>query len=354
MLRAIDGARSTILLEMYLFESGTVSNQFIGKLVEASRRGVAVSVLLDHLGSRALLAGDRKRLTDAGIHLRFYNPLHIGKWYRNMARDHRKLLLVDSRLAFVGGAGITDEFDPPFNAEKRWRETMLSITGPVVADWEVLFQEVWDRQGPASGESRHPGSRQAIAGDMLGRVSVARGWIIRGISRSFVRQVRWARQRVWISTAYFIPSRTVMRVILKAARRGVDVRLLLPGPDTDHPKIRIAGRRYYASLLKAGVRIYEFQSRVLHSKVTLCDQWVAVGSSNYDRWNLRWNLEANQEIDNTGFTQDVAAMFERDFLHSREIHRETWQSRPILQRISERFWGLIEYWVIRLGGGSRD
>ena len=354
MLRAIDSASVNVLLEMYLFESGTVANLFIGKLVDASRRGVAVSVLLDDLGARGLMSGDRQRLTDAGVALRFYNPLRIGKLHQNMARDHRKLLLIDHRLAFVGGAGITDEFDPPVNSEKRWRETMLKIEGPVVSDWETLFLEVWNRQGHPSDAATPARNRQGIAGNMPGRVSVARGWLIRGISRSFKRQVRWARQRVWISTAYFIPSRTVLRVIRKAARRGVDVRLLLPGPYTDHPKIRIAGRRFYGQLLKAGVRIFEFESRVLHSKVTLCDQWVAIGSSNYDRWNLRWNLEANQEIDNAELARDVEAMFEHDFLRSREIRRQAWQSRPIWDRISERFWGIIEYWVIRLGGGSRD
>jgi len=354
MLQAIEAAQESILLEMYLFESGTVANLFINKLSDARRRGVAVSVLLDDFGARGLMQNDRQRLTDAGVALRFYNPLRIGKWHQNMARDHRKLLLVDRHLAFVGGAGITDEFDPPLDSEKRWRETMVWIVGPIVSDWETLFREVWRRQGYDLDDRPSAAVGPRGAGTMQGRVSVARGWIIRGISRSFIRQVRWARSRVWISTAYFIPSRTVLRVIRKAARRGVDVRLLLPGPETDHPKIRIAGRRYYGSLLKAGVRIYEFQTRVLHSKVTLCDHWVAIGSSNYDRWNLRWNLEANQEVDNVLFAQDTAAMFEADFLCSKEILREAWQSRPLQDRISERFWGLVEYWVIRLGGGSSD
>jgi phosphatidylserine/phosphatidylglycerophosphate/cardiolipin synthase-like enzyme len=354
MLQAIQDAGEIILLEMYLFESGAVANLFIGKLIEASGRGVEVYVLLDDFGARGLLTIDRQRLAAAGARLRFYNPLSLGKWYANMARDHRKLLLIDDRMAFVGGAGITDEFDPPLNRDKRWRETMLRISGPVVADWQSLFAEVWSRQGYTPVELSPISPDRVAAGNMLGRISVARGWHIRGISRSFIRHVSWARKRVWISTAYFIPSRKVRRAMLKAARRGVDVRLLLPGPDTDHPKIRIAGRRYYGSLLKAGVRIYEFQSRVLHSKVVLCDQWVAVGSSNYDRWNLRWNLEANQEIDNSLFAEDTAIMFENDFMHSREIVHEEWQSRPVRQRISEAFWGLVEYWVIRVGGGSRD
>jgi phosphatidylserine/phosphatidylglycerophosphate/cardiolipin synthase-like enzyme len=125
------------------------------------------------------------------------------------------------------------------------------------------------------------------------------------------------------------------------------VRLLLPGPHTDHPAVRHAGRRFYRRLLDAGVRVYEYQPRFLHAKVALIDDWVAIGSSNLDRWNLRWNLEANQEIDAPDFAADTAALFAADFIDSIEYHAETWGRRAWLSRLAERFWGAVDRWVDR-------
>jgi phosphatidylserine/phosphatidylglycerophosphate/cardiolipin synthase-like enzyme len=135
--------------------------------------------------------------------------------------------------------------------------------------------------------------------------------------------------------------------LARAARRGVDVRLLLPGPHTDHPAVRHAGRRFYRRLLAAGVRIYEYQPRFQHAKVSLIDDWVAIGSSNLDRWNLRWNLEANQEIDAPDFAAATAAMFTTDFSASHEYQAHTWGRRGHWSRFAERFWGAVDRWLDR-------
>jgi cardiolipin synthase len=162
------------------------------------------------------------------------------------------------------------------------------------------------------------------------------------------RRVRNAEQRVWLATAYFVPSRKLLRALRRAVRQGADVRLLLPGPHTDHPAIRHAGRRFYTRLLRHGVRIFEYQPRFLHTKTLLCDRWVSLGSSNFDRWNLRWNLEANQEVDDQRFADAVAVMFETDFSECIEIDLRRWRRRWF-GRLREQLWGKVDMWLESLG-----
>lgn len=343
MLDAIGAARRQVLLEMYLAESGAVADRFIAALTGAAQRGVAVKLLLDGFGALGLSGVDRARLTDAGVDLRLYNPLRAAKGVHNLARDHRKLLVADDSVAFVGGAGITDAFDPPAAPQARWRETMVAIRGPVVADWRELFAEVWRRAG---GDAPMPtvGTPLPVAG-MRGRVDVTHAPRRHDITRALLKYIGAANQRIWISTAYFLPPWRIRRALRAAARRGIDVRVLLPGPHTDHPGVRHAGRRFYSRLLINGVRIFEYQPRFLHSKVALCDQWASIGSSNFDRWNVRWNLEANQSVDDPQFAAAVAAMFERDFAAAAECHYEQWRRRPWTARLREYGWGRLDYWL---------
>jgi phosphatidylserine/phosphatidylglycerophosphate/cardiolipin synthase-like enzyme len=347
MLEAIDGARRHVLLEIYLVESGAVATRFIDALTRAAARGAAVKLLLDDFGARGLSRADRERLVRGGVELVFYNPLHFRKHLRNMFRDHRKLMVVDGELAFVGGTGITDDFDMPGHPEKSWRETAVRVQGPVVADWQALFLRAWNRSAtqplalPRAAPPRLEGVR--------GRVTVSSALARQEIKRSLYSRARRARQRLWIATAYFVPSRKLRRVLEQADRRGVDVRLLLPGAHTDHPGVRHAGRRFYDDLLQAGVRIFEYQPRFLHAKTVLCDDWVSIGSSNLDRWNLRWNLEANQEVEDAGFARAVQSMFEEDFRHSAECRYEDWRRRPWYARWRERWWGRVDMWLESLG-----
>jgi len=348
MLEAVDLARRHVLLEIYLFESGTVASRFIDTLTRAAARGVSVKVLVDDFGAAKLLASDRERLTAAGVDLVFYNPVHLRKWLGNMFRDHRKLLIVDGEVAFVSGTGITDEFDNPKKPARSWRETAVRVNGPVLADWQELFIRVWNRHAPQALLLPAPMPRVQAA-DMSGRVAMNSSLVVQDIRRSLFRRVHDARQRVWLTTAYFVPSRKLLRALKQAAEQGADVRLLLPGRHTDHPAIRHAGRRFYSSLLRHGVRIFEYQPRFLHAKTLLCDQWVSIGSSNFDRWNLRWNLEANQEVDDPGFAASVHAMFEADLKVSVEIDKEQWKRRRWITRLREHLWGRVDMWLENLG-----
>ncbi len=352
MLEAIDSAQQYILMEMYLIESGSVADRFISAMNRAADRGVPVFLLFDDFGAMGLKQPDRRRLDRRNIHTTYYNPLgsysllyHLYRifWrriYRGLYRDHRKLLLVDGTVAFTGGAGITDEFDPPRHPHKGWRETMIEIHGPVLADWQQLFLEAWNLH--AGKPPDIPEVKQGNGEGQLGRVTVNDAYHRRGMRRSLLRYIRRAEHRVWLATAYFVPSWSLRRALKHAASRGADVRLLLPGPLTDHPGVRHAGRRYYRRLLGNGVRVFEYQPRFLHAKTVLCDDWVAIGSSNFDRWNLQWNLEANQEVHDPALAGNLQWIFEQDFAHCHEITLEAWRGRNWWLRLQEWLWRRVE------------
>jgi phosphatidylserine/phosphatidylglycerophosphate/cardiolipin synthase-like enzyme len=341
MLQAIDDAGDSILLEMYLLSSGQLAGRFIDALLRAAQRDVAVYLLLDDFGARGLSSSDRQRLRHPRIQLVWHNPLRLGRFRRYLARDHRKLLLIDGQLAFTGGFGISDEFCPSLDPAQGWRDTLVEIRGPVVHDWHRLFGQTWQQWGGLPLLLDAPSTTQA-AGAARGCLRASRGIGGGHMNRNLVLATLRARERVWIATAYFIPSRRLRRSLRRRAREGLDVRLLLPGPITDHPGIRHASRRYYAGLLRHGVRIFEYQPRFMHSKLVLCDHWVSIGSSNFDRWNLRRNLEANQEIDDAGVAAAARALFEQDFLLAEEIRYPDWRQRPWHQRLREWAWRRIE------------
>ncbi len=357
MLEAIEQASNLILLEMYLMESGAMADRFIKALCDAADRSVRVYLLIDDFGSTGLNQSDRDRLEHPGISTVYYNPLrsynpfynlyriYIRRAVHGLHRDHRKLLLIDDQLAFTGGAGITDDFDP--SRDMSWRENMIEIKGPVVRDWHRLFYESWNKYASTAvtvpviePDTYHEGQS--------GRVTINEAHHRSGIKWSLYKRIYNARDRVWFSTAYFLPSWRMQKLLKRAAKNGVDVRLLLPGPITDHPGVRHGGHHYYRKLLLNGIRIFEYQPRFMHAKTILCDDWVTIGSSNFDRWNLQWNLEANQEIDDPGLAEVVREMFEADFEHSREFNYKEWHQRSVWMRIHEWFWRKIEILSIRI------
>ncbi|MCA1789122.1 MAG: phospholipase D-like domain-containing protein, partial [Thioalkalivibrio sp.] len=303
---------------MYLFVSGSVAEKFIAALAGAVRRGVAVYLLIDDFGSRGLSREDRERLVAAGVHMALYNPLGLSRWRASLLRNHRKLLAVDEKVAFVGGMGIADDFDPESRRDgQHWHEVMLALRGPCVADWEALFAHCWRQWSmePISLPAMPPKiAPDAADGRVVGHMRAGG----RPVMRSVLSAIGKARRRVWIATAYFVPTVRLRRALRRAARRGVDVRLLLAGPHNDHASAWHAGRRFYGRLLRGGVRIFEYQPRFLHAKMVLCDDWASVGSSNLDHWTLRWNLEANQSVMDPAFAGKLAGLFAADFEQSKE------------------------------------
>ena len=345
LLEAVENAQESLLIELYLMESGVLANRAIEALVSASRRGVDVHLVLDGFGSMGLSSADRQRLTDNGVWLRDFNPLGWNLT-RNISRDHRKLVVVDQRIAFTGGFGAVDAF---LNS---WFEVAIRVEGPVVADWVRLFLKVWESPLTRGGEQApritpRPHSPASVGG-VRGRVIWGQGYRFQAIRYSLLVRSSSARHRLWLCTPYFAPTRSLRRRLRSAARRGVDVRLLLPGQSHDHPGIRYASQRFFMRLLRAGVRIYEFQPCFIHAKFVLADDWVSLGSCNFDHWSLHWNLEANQEIESALLAAEVQQLFEQKFQVSQEITLEEWMRRPWWMRIRTMVFGILDGWLTRL------
>ncbi|MCO8162157.1 phosphatidylserine/phosphatidylglycerophosphate/cardiolipin synthase family protein [Pseudomonas sp. 21LCFQ010] len=354
MLAAIDSAVQQVDLELYLVESGACAETVVQALTAAAQRGVIVRCLFDGYGAQAFGNGLRQRLESAGVILRFYNPIRWQRGLRNLYRDHRKLLLVDKRLAVVGGTGVTDEFWEPHKPVSQWHEVMVQVQGPLVIDWQALFDRqfhvnerrtAW-RPEQNFGLTHLP--RVPTSGQGLGRVAYADARQHRDIVQSLVRALHSGQRRIWLATPYFLPTWRVRRALRKAALRGVDVRLLLTGPRTDHPSVRYAGHRYYPRLLRAGVKIFEYQPCFLHLKMVLIDDWTSIGSCNFDHWNLRFNLEANVEAIDPVLTAQVSASFTADFANSTQVTLADWKSRPLWRRVKQRVWGWLDRLVVNL------
>jgi phosphatidylserine/phosphatidylglycerophosphate/cardiolipin synthase-like enzyme len=357
ILQAIDRAQHYILIELYLFESGRVTGEFIKTLEAAAGRDVQIYLLLDDYGSIGLNKHDRMRLSKPPFQLVYYNPLSSHSTLRNLYRilwhgigydlhrDHRKLILIDGKVAYVGGLGITDEFYSCDHPEDCWRENVIRIEGPVVVDWFKLFKQAWERYACVPLAIEQP-KAIVIEGGGYARVAFSEGERHNDIKRELRKRLSSAEHRIWLCTAYFIPSWRFRRRLRRAACNDVDVRLLLPGPYTDHPIVRHAGRRHYYRLLRNGVRIFEYQPRVLHAKSLLCDDWATSGSHNFDHWGLNWNLEANLEVDDSRFAKDVERMFEQDFADSIEITLESWHHRNLYERLAAWLWGKVDKIVV--------
>ncbi|MEP6886267.1 MAG: phosphatidylserine/phosphatidylglycerophosphate/cardiolipin synthase family protein, partial [Gammaproteobacteria bacterium] len=307
ILAAVDDSRDYVLVEFYLVASGRVMDDFIAAFTRATRRGVRVRALFDAFGARGLIEADRARLRAAQVEVVYFGAIRWRTFPRFFLRNHRKLLIVDGVVGFTGGTGLADMFSPAARPDDSWLDCVVDIAGPVLKDWHRLFAGTWQRSAHRQLDvamrpalAQYPGER--------GRVAVSRGLGTHELERSVITKVRAARKRVWIATAYFWPSNRLRRSLRRAARRGVDVRLLLPGPHTDAPAARGVGRLFYVRLLASGVVIYEYQPSFLHAKVVLCDDWASVGSSNLDRWGVLWNLDANQEIESPMFARQVEAM----------------------------------------------
>lgn len=360
MLEAIAVAERQVELELYLVEDGLCVDQLRVALIDAAQRGVKVRCLFDSFGCLKLGTANRQMLVEAGVELRLYNPIRWRRGLRNLFRDHRKILLVDDRLGYVGGTGATDEFWNPEQPDDGWHEVMVEMRGPLLDDWRSLFEFQWRRCGERRfwrpveplQPARLPAAPAKRQG--LGRLAYAAARQHRDILRALLRALGQSRRQVLLATPYFLPTRKVRRALIKAARRGIDVRLLLTGQRTDHPAVRYAGHRYYPRLLRAGVRIFEYQPRFLHAKMVLVDDWVSIGSCNFDHWNLRWNLEANLEAYDPSLCVAVADCFDQGFAQSKEITLADFQNRPLPLRLYQRLWGWLDRIVINLLDKRRD
>jgi len=330
MLQAIDGAKSSINIEVYMARSGQVMNQFIEALTERARAGVVVTMTVDAIGSARLTRADWGRLEEAGCRVERYQPL---TWYRLARlnnRTHRDLMIVDGRIAFLGGAGIADHWHRQYSDGPGWRDTMARVEGPVVAAIQGVYVENWlECCGEIIvGAEFFP--KLSPAGETVAFV-VKSSPSDRATASRVVYQmlIEGATREVRIATPYFLPDRTLRRAISDAARRGVRVTVVVPGPLTDQRWVRIASRRNYGELLAAGVRVFEYQPSMTHVKMLLIDEdWSVIGTTNIDNRSFEHNDEVNLALLDKGLVRRLLEDFERDMQASYEVTYEKWRARP--------------------------
>ncbi len=334
MIHEIEAARDEVLMESYILRDDSTGRALLDALGRAVRRGVVVRVLADALGSAATRSAFWSEMRQRGVHLRLFHRLLPHLWAQAF-RDHRKILVVDRRVAFTGGMNVGDDYGSSWHARPGlWRDTHVRVEGATAWEMAVVFGEGWTHAG---------GERFAIApleesGSGDGRILVLDSRPGRGHLESasvLAAIVGAARDFVWITNSYFAPMTSAVEALTRAAGRGVDVRLLLPGL-SDVPLIRHAGHGYFDALLARGVRISEYQRAVLHAKTLVADGLVSiVGSSNLDFRSFRFNAECNLVIldDRTGDT--MAQAFRNDLVHAMPVDLDAWPRRGRLHRLGD-------------------
>ncbi len=344
MLEAIRTAARSINMEAYIFQPGTIADQFVEALSARARHGVNVTIVVDAIGSFSLWGRPLRRLREAGCRIESYQRL---RWYslaRLNNRTHRELLVVDGRIAFAGGAGIADWWAIPTRGKKPWRDTMARIEGPVVGALQGVAAENWLEccgeilTGPEFFPDLEP------AGDTTAFVVKSSPADRATASRvAFQLLMEGADHHIRINTPYFLPDRSLRRALMSIAKRGVVVTIIVPGPDTDQHWVRLASRRMWGALLAAGVRIFEYRPSMMHAKVIIVDgEWAVLGTTNMDNRSFEHNDEINVAMRDRAVAGRLLVDYERDLLDSTEMTLERWQRRPLWEKIVGPFVWILE------------
>jgi len=344
MLAAIRAARKTINLEFYIYWDGQIGRQFAEALAERARAGVAVKVILDAVGSSQMSQSLIDFMERNGIDLEWYHPI---RWYtlsRVNHRTHRKLLVVDGEVGFSGGVGIADEWIGDADAKDHWRDTVARVEGPVVSQMQFAFMDNWvkSRGELLTGLDYFP--QLAPRGTHVTQViksSPSEGSST--VKLMYIVSIVSAVRSIYISNAYFVPDRDTIRALEGAVRRGVDVRVIVPGEHVDVPIARHASRLHYDLLLRRGIRIFEYQPTMMHAKTAVFDGiWTTIGSSNFDDRSFRLNDEVNVNVYDEGIAAQMEKMFLDDLARSEEIKLSKWFRRSWLDRLKEKVAGRLK------------
>jgi len=356
MFKAIQNAKEHINLESYIIEDDETGRKFADLLLQKQTEGVQVNIIYDGVGSMKTPASFFQRLQGGGIQVVEFNSINPlkdgGKWGLTQ-RDHRKILIVDGKVAIMGGINISKVYSStPFKRKRskkapiHWRDTDVKIEGPAVAEFQKLFLDTWLKQkGPKLSERNYFPEMKAKGSALVRVVGSTPGESNRTPFIVYVSAITFAEHSIHMTNSYFFPDDQIVKALTDAAGRGVDVKIILPGI-TDSPLALHAQRHYYSELLKSGVKIYEQSSSLLHAKTATVDQvWSTVGSTNMDFLSLLNNDEVNAVVLSKEFAAGMEQMFVRDLADSRQIQLGEWAKRPLLHKVREWLVSLFVRWL---------
>jgi cardiolipin synthase len=359
MLKAINGAHNSINLETYIFDQDEMGLKFADALIEKQRQGVMVNILYDSVGTIGVPAEFFTRMRDAGIKLIEFNPVNPAKvsgndWKLNN-RDHRKVLIVDGKTAFTGGINISATYaksslfrsrsKPTNKDDVGWRDTHVKVEGPAVQAFQWLFVRQWASQDKDDLPEADYFPKPVIAGDKVVRVLGSDPGGQFQIYKAYSLAIQESKKSIHLTSAYFVPDRQTVDALIAAAKRGVDVKIVLPGV-SDSGLVFYAGHALYDDLLAAGVKIYQLKLAVLHAKTAVIDgNWSTVGSTNIDTRSFLHNSELNVIVLGDAFGNEMERAFQEDMKDSTLITLEEWRHRPWAKRMKEWAARFMDYWL---------
>jgi cardiolipin synthase len=332
-------------METYILKEGEAAKMIVEALIDRARAGVEVRLTLDWVGSFTMLFGSPLRqLREAGCKVQFYQGMTWYRFHRLNNRTHRELLIVDGRVAFTGGAGVAGQWLRPHRRQAAWRDTMARIDGPIVAELQGVFAENWlECCGEILTSPRHwpPLHSAGRTEAMLVRSSPSdRATASRVV---FQMLIEGAVSSIDIHTPYFLPDKALRRALIRAARRGVRVRVIVPGKYSDQRLVRLASRRMYRELLQGGIRLYEYRPSMTHVKALMVDDaWAVIGTTNVDNRSFEHNDEVNVAFREAAVAARLRRDFEADLAACDEITLEEWGRRPALEKLVEPVCWILE------------
>ena len=339
MTRDIREAKRTVNLETYIFQPDEAGKQFADALIEAAKKGVEVRLLIDAWGSKL---GDLEQpLKDAGVHVRTYRPLRIFSIYKIGKRTHRKILVVDGRIAYTGGLGIEKQWLGNARNTKEWRDTQVRVEGPVAGQMQAVFSEDWTYTTGEilAGDKFYP-QIPPVGTTLAQAIKASRGDASSLAKMLYYVAIQSAEQSIHIANAYFLPDKQVRDALVNAVKRGVDVQVMVPGRHIDLPIVRFASWNHYGQMLEGGVKIYEYKPTMIHNKTMVVDGiYSTIGSINFDARSMNRNAEESLAFYDRPFAQKMEEMFQDDKKRCEEITYRVWDHRGAGKRLAELvFW----------------
>ena len=346
MLEAVRSAQKTITLETYIYWSGEIGREFADALSQRAKAGVPVYVIIDSYGGIKLDKDVIERMREAGVHVRMYHPF---KWFqilnfqRMNRRSHRKLLIVDGRIAFTGGVGIADNWLGNADSAEHWRDNHYRLEGPIVGSLQAVFMDHWlEENGEVFlAEEFFPEIKthgtlpaQCVKSNADTDTSNAHALALYALAS--------ARNEVTLATAYFVPDSVTRQALIEPRQRGVRVQIIVPGPITDYHVVRWASRSLWGELLQAGIEICEYMPTLYHCKMMIVDdEFVSIGSVNIDNRSFRLNDECNVNVFDREFAHEQMQLIRDDLTKCQQVTYEKWRNRPLKQKVRERLSSLL-------------